>query len=99
MLLTAPLALMYDLLLLTVSIAWLVRTGTATGFLPWEKLVLFFCFIVPLVSRYLGQATHIPLGPLAPAAVLAVCLVRTARTAPGGRDALGIGTGKNAAVA
>jgi alpha-1,2-mannosyltransferase len=75
--LSIPLALIYDLMLLTVAIGWLVRVGRNTGFLPWEKLVLFFCFLVPLVSRHLGQATHIPIAPLAPAALLALCLVRT----------------------
>ena len=69
MLLSAPIALMYDLLLLTVSIAWLVRLGRRTGFLPWEKLTLFFCFFVPLVSRYLSQGLHIPLGAWLLAAV------------------------------
>jgi Glycosyltransferase family 87 len=76
-LLSIPLALIYDLMLLTVAIAWLVRAGRDTEFLPWEKLALFFCFLVPLVSRHLGHALHIPLGPLAPAAMLALCLVRT----------------------
>ena len=76
-LLSVPLALIYDLMLLTVAIGWLVRAGRAGGFLPWEKWALFFCFVVALASRHFGQATHIPLGPLAPAALLAVCLVRT----------------------
>ena len=81
-LLSVPLALIYDLLLLTVAIAWLVRAGRATGFLPWEKWVLFVCFLVSLASRYFGQATHIPIGPLAPALLMAVCLVRTHRAMP-----------------
>jgi len=64
--------------------------------------VLFSCFLVSLTSRYFGQATHIPLGPLAPALVLVVCLVRTrdatsraaatkaliARLRPAGMDAM-----------
>src|SRR5208283_5390178 len=78
-LLSVPLALIYDLTLLTVAIAWLVRAGRGTGFLRWEKLAMSFCFLVPLVSRHLGQATHIPLAPLAPAVLLALCLVRTLR--------------------
>jgi hypothetical protein len=69
-------------LLLSVAIAWIVRTGTRTGFLPWEKLALFGCFLVPLLSRHLGQVTHIPIGPAAPAALLAVCVARTLRAAP-----------------
>lgn len=81
-LLSVPLALIYDLMLLTVAIAWLVRDGRERGFLPWEKLAMFFCFLVPLLSRYLGKATHIPLGPLAPLALLAICVVLTLRMAP-----------------
>jgi alpha-1,2-mannosyltransferase len=81
-LLSVPLALVYDLMLLTVAIGWLVRAGRGTGFLPWEKLALFFCFLVPLVSWLLGRSAHIPLGPLAPAALLALCLVRTLQAAP-----------------
>ena len=81
-LLSVPLALMYDLVLLTVAIAWLVRLSRGTGFQAWEKLALFLCFVVPAVSRHFGQATHIPLGPLAPAALLAVCLLRTWQTTP-----------------
>jgi hypothetical protein len=80
--LSIAVALVYDLMLLTVAIGWLVRVGRSTGFLPWEKLALLFCFLVPLVSRHLGQATHIPLAPLAPAALLALCLMRTLRPPP-----------------
>jgi hypothetical protein len=78
-LLSVPVAIVYDLLLLTVAIAWLVRAGRRTGFLPWEKLALFGCFVVPLLSRHLGEATHIPIGPLAPACLLALCVSRTWR--------------------
>lgn len=81
-LLSVPLALVYDLLLTTVAIGWLVRQGRTTGFLAWEKLALFFCYVVPLVARHLGETTHIPLGPLAPAALLAVCVARTRRARP-----------------
>ncbi len=79
-LLSVPLALVYDLLLITVAIGWLVRAGRTSGFLAWEKLTLFVCFVVPLVARHLGQTTHIPLGPVAPAAVLALCVARTWRS-------------------
>ncbi len=76
-LLFVPLALVYDLLLLTVAFGWLVRASRSTGFFAWEKLAMFFCFLVSISSRHFGQATGIPLGPLAPAALLALCVVRT----------------------
>ncbi|HEX2940822.1 MAG TPA: glycosyltransferase family 87 protein, partial [Rhodopila sp.] len=86
-LLSVPLALVYDLLLLTVAIGWLVRAGRATGFLPWEKFALFCCYAVPLVSRHLGRGAHIPIAPLACVALLAFCVARTLRTAPRGAPA------------
>ncbi len=84
-LLSVPLALVYDLVLTTVAMAWLVRQGRSSGFAAWEKLALFFCYVVALVARHLGETAHIPLGPLAPAALLAVCVMRTLRgpVAPG----------------
>jgi len=78
-LLSVPLALVYDLMLLTVAIGWLARAGRDNGFLPMEKLALFFCFLVPLLSRHLGQLAHVPIGPLAPAALLILCMARTIR--------------------
>jgi alpha-1,2-mannosyltransferase len=89
-LLSVPLALIYDLMLLTVAIGWLVRAGRGTGFLPWEKLALSFCFLVPLASRHLGHAAHIPLGPLAPAALLTLCLVRTRQATSRRKEASGL---------
>ena len=81
-LLSVPVALVYDLLLLSVAIGWLVRAGRGSGFLAGEPLLLAGCFLVPLLSFQLGHAAHIPLGPLAPAAVLALCGVRTVRVVP-----------------
>ncbi len=89
-LLSVPLALVYDLLLLTVAIAWLVRAGRAAGFLPWEKFALFCCYVVPLVSRHLGREAHIPVAPLACAALLMFCLVRTLRKVPRRTPASGL---------
>jgi len=76
-LLSIPLSLVYDLMLLTVAMGWLIRLGRGGGFGPWEKLALLFCFIVPLISRDLGRDLHIAVAPLAPAALIALCVVRT----------------------
>jgi hypothetical protein len=88
-LLATPVALVYDLLLAGVAIGWLVRAGRSTGFRRWEKLALLGCFLVPLAAIQLGHAARIPLAVLAPAALLALCLARTARArgghAPAGR--------------
>jgi hypothetical protein len=79
-LLCVPLALVYDLLVLGVGLAWLLRAGWRTGFLRGEKVALLCCFCIPLVCRQFGEATHLALGPLGPATVLVMCVIRTART-------------------
>jgi hypothetical protein len=76
MLLSTPVARMYDLTLLMVGMGWLVRESQDTGFLPWEKPLLAFCFMAPMASPFLGQNLHVPIGPFAPAALLVICLVR-----------------------
>ena len=76
-LISIPLALVYDLLLLTVAMGWLVRAGRLTGFRAWEKPAMAYCFFVGLASRSLGQHYHISLAAFAPAALLLICLART----------------------
>jgi hypothetical protein len=60
--LVTPYLLDYDLVLLALPIAWLALDGRAHGFLPWEKTVLFALWLLPLVSRAVGSAIHVPLG-------------------------------------
>jgi hypothetical protein len=76
-LLSVPMAILYDLLLISVCIAWIVRVARERGFLSWEKLLLMALYIISLVSLFVGLRYHVPLGPLAPAIVLALCLRRT----------------------
>lgn len=81
-LLSVPLALLYDLMIAAVAMLWLVRAASRDGFLPWEKLLLAFCFLVPLVCRYVGEGLGIPLAPLAPIALLALTVARSLRAQP-----------------
>jgi len=81
-LLSVPLALLYDLMIAAVAMLWLVRIASRDGFLPWEKLLLAFCFMVPLVCRYVGEGVGIPLAPLAPIALLALAVARSLRVQP-----------------
>lgn len=78
-LVAVPVALIYDDVLLMIAIAWLVRAGRAEGFMPWEKLTLAASFIVPLIARNFGMATHIPLAAFATGAVLILIAMRTQR--------------------
>ena len=69
-LLAVPVALVYDFLLAGIAMAWLIRAGSESVFLPWEKMTLVVVFIVPLVSRNFGTATHVPLAQFALIALL-----------------------------
>jgi alpha-1,2-mannosyltransferase len=74
-----PLALLYDLMIAAIAMLWLVRAASRDGFLPWEKLLLAFCYLVPLACRYVGEGLGIPLAPLAPIALLGLTIVRSLR--------------------
>jgi hypothetical protein len=75
-LLAVPLALLYDKLLLLVAAGWLLREARETGLLNWERIVLLAIYPLALVTLPIGQALHIPLGPLTTGAVLVLCLRR-----------------------
>ncbi len=75
-LLTTPFLLAYDLALLAVPMAWVVAQARREGgFLPWEKAVLAFAYVAPLLSIVGGRA-NLPLGPAAMLALFAVVLRR-----------------------
>jgi hypothetical protein len=78
-LIAVPVALIYDFLLAGIAMAWLVRAGSDSGFLPWEKATLAAVFVMPLLSRNIGAAWHVPLAQLALLALLAL-IVRRAWT-------------------
>jgi hypothetical protein len=61
-LLTTPYVLDYDLVVLAIAIAFLVRHGFARGFRDCEVSLLAAAWIVPLLSRGVAGATGIPLG-------------------------------------
>jgi len=68
-LLSLPVILFYDLTLAAVALAWAWREAASGGaesrFLPWEKFGYALVFLVPLLSRGLGHAYGVPIGPLA----------------------------------
>lgn len=78
-LIAVPVALVYDFLLAGVAMAWLIRGGNESGFLAWEKIILAIIFIVPLLSRNFGTATHVPLAQFALIALLALIVRRAWR--------------------
>jgi len=62
-LLASPFMLDYDLMVLALPLAWLVREQSNGGALPWEKTAMFAAFLLPLVSRLVAGRLGIPLGP------------------------------------
>ena len=80
-LLAVPLALFYDTMPLALAIFLLVAEGRRTGFLPWERAALAVVYAVPLLSRHVGLALHLPLGPAASLLILALALRRARRAA------------------
>jgi hypothetical protein len=75
-LLSTPYLLDYDLVPLGLAIAFLVADGRARGFLPYDKTLLSFVWIVPLFGRGAMQLTTIPFGFLSIVAVFVICLRR-----------------------
>jgi hypothetical protein len=62
-LLASPFMLDYDLMLLALPLAWLVRAQARGRALPWEKTVMFAAFLLPLISRLVAGRLGFPLGP------------------------------------
>ena len=44
-------------MLLAPALAFLVRHGMKTGFLPYEKTLMFCAWLVPLLARGIAQMT------------------------------------------
>ncbi len=76
--LASPYLFDYDLAILAVPIAWVIREAEAAGrFLPWEKLVLLAAFLLPLFARPVATYLTVPIGPLVAASLFCVVLRRT----------------------
>jgi hypothetical protein len=80
-LLMSPFLLDYDLTLLAVPLVWLLGQGRRSGFLPFEKALMAFAYLLPLVSRAAACAVGLPLAPLTIAAVFALTVRRALRPA------------------
>ncbi len=70
-LLVTPYMMDYDLVILALPIAWIALEGRRSGFLPWEKSLLAFVWLLPLFASSLAGHAMIPLAPLAMLLLLA----------------------------
>ena len=77
-LLATPYVLDYDLVVLAVAIAYLVRLGLTQGFRDFEISLLTAAWISPLLSRAIAQVTAMPLGLVVLLALYAFILRRAA---------------------
>jgi alpha-1,2-mannosyltransferase len=71
-----PVALIYDMMLAGIAMAWLARAARATGFLPWEKTALVGLFAGALLSFTLSGPLHIPFALISLLGLLAVIVAR-----------------------
>ncbi len=77
-LLATPYVLDYDLVVVAVAIAFLVRHGLAEGFRDYEISALAAGWVAPLVTRWVALHTGVPLGLIAMLALYAIVLRRAA---------------------
>jgi hypothetical protein len=75
-LLVSPYLFEYDLAWLALPIAWMVKTGLTSGWLPWEREVLILCWLLPFLMMVLARVMPIQVGPWVLLALLGLILRR-----------------------
>jgi hypothetical protein len=75
------------LTLIRICIAWFVRLGQESGFLPFEKWLLTPLYLLTLVTLVVGWIFHIPIGVLIPAVELSEATASATGPSTGHRDA------------
>ena len=75
-LLSTPYILDYDLVPLELGVAFLIEDGRTRGFLPMEKSLYAFVWMVPLVGRSWMSITSIPFGFIAILTIFMLALRR-----------------------
>jgi hypothetical protein len=75
-LLATPFLLDYDLTLIAIPLAWLLREDRRSGFLPFEKALMTFAFMLPLISRLAAGMLGLSLAPITIAALLFLSIRR-----------------------
>lgn len=79
--LASPYLFAYDLPFLALPVFWLVIDARATGWRPWEKLLVVGLWLAPLATRAAALPLHINLMPVA-AAVLVWAIWRRGDAEP-----------------
>jgi alpha-1,2-mannosyltransferase len=71
-LLATPYSLDYDLIVVAVALAFLVRHAGTHGLAPWQGAAMTLAFFAPILSRPAADLIGLPLGVLSLAALLAI---------------------------
>jgi len=66
----------YDLTILALPIAFLVQEARSGSFLPYEKSLLVFLWLLPFVARPVSLYARIPLTPLLMTLTIFLCVIR-----------------------
>jgi hypothetical protein len=75
----APLALLYDLMLVTIAAAWLIRDRDSPAAANWEKIALAALYLVLLDGRSLSERWRLPVFPVSAIALFAIAGARAWR--------------------
>jgi hypothetical protein len=79
----APFALFYDLVMCSLAASWLVRAGRRGGFLPGEGLgMALLCLANLLAAPFIVTTLHFPFGAIVAPVLLALALRRWRREKP-----------------
>jgi len=81
-LIATPYVLDYDYVVLLLGIAFLWKDGEEHGWGTWERTLMGFAWIAPLVARAVAEATLIPLGLASALVVLAIAIRRKITASP-----------------
>jgi hypothetical protein len=74
--LASPYGYYYDLVWLAFPIAWMVRTGLAAGWLPWEREILLATWLLPIVMPLASVHLSLQVGPFVNLALFGIILQR-----------------------
>ena len=86
-LISTPYVLDYDQVVLLPALGWLWLDGRKHGFLAWDKSLIAFVWVAPVVARQAAELAFLPLGLLAAVAVAVIAMRRTAlRASPSRRS-------------
>ena len=78
--LATPYLLDYDLMIAAPAIAFLAGHGLNKGFAPYEKSLLVFVFIAPLLSRAIAEHMLLPLGLIAVLLLFSIAIKRASES-------------------